>query len=237
MGTNGTTSDGRSAATVAAAPAALRVAIVADVRLFRDGLAELIARSDDLRVVAQVRCADAGTMEVATLRPDVVLWDLAGQGDVEAIRAFATSAPDVGVLILAVDELEPEVVRLAEAGMGGCVTRDADMAELIRAMRSVAAGEFPCSPRVAGALLRRVGTLAQRSRAETSATLTPRELEIIRLVGQGRTNKEIAAELSVELSTVKNHVHNALEKLGVHRRSEAVAMVGVGVMPVGSREN
>jgi DNA-binding NarL/FixJ family response regulator len=206
----------------------LRVAIVADVRLFRDGLAELIGRADGVEVVAQVRSVDALRIDSTLPQPDVVLWDVATQNGVGAIRDFAASAPGVSVLVLSVEELEPEVVRLAEAGMAGCVTREADVAELIRAIRSAAAGEFPCSPRVAGTLLRHVGALAQRQRAVAASSLTPRELEIVRLIGRGLTNKEIASELTVELSTVKNHIHNALEKLGVHRRSEAVARVSAG---------
>lgn len=207
---------------------ALRVAIVADVRLFRDGLAELIGRADGVEVVAQVRSTDAMRIASTLPQPDVVLWDVATQNGVGVIREFATAAPGVSVLVLSVEELEPEVVLLAEAGMAGCVTRDADVAELIRAIRSAAAGEFPCSPRVAGTLLRHVGALAQRERAVAASSLTPRELEIVRLIGRGLTNKEIASELTIELSTVKNHIHNALEKLGVHRRSEAVARVSAG---------
>lgn len=240
MGTNETDRNDRASVDDRAAVAGsstLRVAIVADVRLFRDGLAELIARDDGIEVVAQVRSADVPRIDPAALRPDVVLWDVAGQHGVDAVRDFASAAPEIGVLILAVEELEPEVVRLAEAGMGGYVTRDADVGELIQAIRSVAAGEFPCSPRVAGTLLRRVGALAQRERDGATAALTPRELEIVRLIGRGLTNKEIAAELSVELSTVKNHIHNALEKLGVHRRGDAVARVGPGRAAVGGPRN
>jgi DNA-binding NarL/FixJ family response regulator len=206
----------------------LRVAIVADVRLYREGLAELI-RGDDIEVVAHVRSRDASTICLdrdAGRAPDVVLWDVAGQGGTEGLDAFVAGAGNVRVLVLAVDELEAEVVRLAEAGMAGYVTRDADVPALVEAIRNVAAGEFPCTPRVAGTLLRRVGTLARRERVSASAALTPRELEVVRLAGRGLTNKEIAAELTVELSTVKNHLHNALEKLGVHRRTEAVARVG-----------
>lgn len=241
MGTNGTPRTGREAVGVEGdsseppEPESLRVAIVADVRLFRDGLAELVGRASDVEVIAAVRSGDAWQIDPVELRPDVVLWDVATQNSVDAIRDFATAAPDVGVLVLSVEELEPDVIRLAEAGMAGCVTRDADIGELVDAIRSVAAGEFPCTPRVAGRLLRRVGTLAQRERDESAASLTPRELEIVRLIGRGLTNKEIATELGVELSTVKNHVHNALDKLGVHRRNDAVARVGPGRTPAAER--
>jgi two-component system, NarL family, nitrate/nitrite response regulator NarL len=232
MHTNGTQGTGRSSAATdegAGRRFGLRVAIVADVRLYREGLAELIGHGDDIEVVAQVRSRDASTIAFdpgSERLPDVVLWDVAGQGGIEGLDAFVAAARDVRVLVLAVDELEAEVVQLAEAGMAGYVTRDADVPELVAAIRNVAAGEFPCSPRVAGTLLRRVGTLARRERVSASAALTPRELEVVRLAGRGLTNKEIAAELTVELSTVKNHLHNALEKLGVHRRTEAVARVG-----------
>jgi two-component system, NarL family, nitrate/nitrite response regulator NarL len=231
MHSNGTHGTGRLQAATdegAGRRFALRVAIVADVRLYREGLAELI-RGDDIEVVAQVRSRDASAIDLGAgseRAPDVVLWDVAGQGGIDGLDAFVAAAGNVRVLVLAVDELEAEVIRLAEAGMAGYVTRDADVPALVDAIRNVAAGEFPCTPRVAGTLLRRVGTLARRERVSSSAVLTPRELEVVRLAGRGLTNKEIAAELTVELSTVKNHLHNALEKLGVHRRTEAVARVG-----------
>ena len=218
----------------------LRVAIVADVRFYREGLAEVIGRVGDIVVVAQVPSADAVAIPVsrgADGSPDVVLWDVAGQAGVEGLDAFVSCTGGIPVLVLAVEELEADVVRLAEAGMAGYVTRDADVAALVDAIRDVAAGEFACSPRVAGTLLRRVGTLARRERITASASLTPRELEVVRLAGRGLTNKEIAAELTVELSTVKNHVHNALDKLGVHRRGDAFARVGAEMTALGARRS
>lgn len=206
----------------------LRVAIVADVRFYREGLAEVIGQAADIVVVAQVPSADVVAIPVSPAdgSPDVVLWDVAGQAGVDRLDAFVSGTGGIPVLVLAVEELEADVVRLAEAGMAGYVTREADVAALVDAIRDVAAGEFTCSPRVAGTLLRRVGTLARGQRITASASLTARELEVVRLAGRGLTNKEIAAELTVELSTVKNHVHNALDKLGVHRRGDAFARIG-----------
>ena len=231
MGTNGTPRTGREAVGVEGdsseppEPESLRVAIVADVRLFRDGLAELVGRASDVEVIAAVRSGDAWQIDPVELRPDVVLWDVATQNSVDAIRDFATAAPDVGVLVLSVEELEPDVIRLAEAGMAGCVTRDADIGELVDAIRSVAAGEFPCTPRVAGRLLRRVGTLAQRERDESAASLTPRELEIVRLIARGESGPEIAAELHIAHDTVRTHVRNAMKKTGARSRAHLVAKV------------
>jgi DNA-binding NarL/FixJ family response regulator len=206
----------------------VRVVIVADVRLFRDGLAELIGQHAGVEVVAGTRSADVLGLDLDTLAPDVVLWDVATQG-VDVVREFIAAFPGLRVLVLSIPELEPEIIRFAEAGMAGYVTRDADVVELVAAVRSAVRGEALCSPRVAATLLRRVAALAHDDLRPSLARLTPREVEILELIRRGMTNKEIGAALTVELSTVKNHVHNILEKLGARRRSEAasrLALVG-----------
>jgi len=122
-------------------------------------------------------------------------------------------------------------VNNGSVGIAGFVTSEASVAELVAAIESVARGESLCSPSVVAALLRRLGSLA-RSWAEADPTqpLTRREREILELIDEGLSNKQIAQRLRIELPTVKNHVHNILGKLGVRRRAEAAALVRPSLM-------
>ncbi|HEX7241600.1 MAG TPA: response regulator transcription factor, partial [Longimicrobiaceae bacterium] len=120
-------------------------------------------------------------------------------------------------------ETEDVVLACAEAGVSGYVSRGASLDDLVGALRSVARGELVCSPHIAGSLFRRVAALSERREASPAAVLTPREREILGLIDQGLSNKEISRRLRIELSTVKNHVHNLLEKLQVSRRGAAAA--------------
>ena len=128
------------------------------------------------------------------------------------------------MLAICVPGDERSVLACVEAGAVAYVTCEASLRELIAAVTRLARGEALCSPRMAGILLRRLASLAASCEPAAGAALTRRELEVIELVGEGLSNKEIARRLSIELSTVKNHVHNILEKLGVNGRHEAAAV-------------
>jgi DNA-binding NarL/FixJ family response regulator len=144
------------------------------------------------------------------------------------VHELQAVAPDAAVVATAVADTDGEIVACAEAGVAGFVTRDQSLAEAVRVLESVACGESRCSPRTAAALLRRVAVLsAQREPPGLPDGLTPRECEIAELIARGCSNKEIARELCIEISTVKNHVHHMLEKLGVRGRAEAAARVRV----------
>jgi two-component system, NarL family, nitrate/nitrite response regulator NarL len=202
----------------------IRVLIVAEVRLYREGLAEVFAREDDVAVIATAAGVAEAFAAAVEARPDVTLVDLGAPGGVAVARGLSEAVPATKVIALAVREVEEEVVALAEAGVTGYVTRDQSLDELRAAVRSVAAGETLCSPWLAATLLRRVAELARdRTVSGDAARLTVREREIVGLIDDGLSNKEIARRLTIELSTVKNHVHNILEKLHVERRSEAAA--------------
>jgi two-component system nitrate/nitrite response regulator NarL len=155
---------------------------------------------------------------------DVVLVDTGMTGGTEAVRELTAAAPEVKLVALAVREVEAEVIAVAEAGASAYVTPDASVEDLASVVNSVERGEVLCSPLMAAGLFRRVAALARdRGLDPIEEKLTARELDVLRLIEEGRSNKEIAAELSIELPTVKNHVHSILEKLHVNRRSEAAA--------------
>jgi two-component system, NarL family, nitrate/nitrite response regulator NarL len=227
--TGAATADARSQPAIPAGrsrdeAAPVRVAIVAGIRLYRDGLADALRREPGFDVVATG--ADLGTAPdiVREAHPDVALLDLAYEGGPATVRGVRAADPDARVVVLGIDEDEEHVLPLVEAGAAGYVTREATLADLFAAVGSAVRNEALCSPRMVASLARRLAGLAeQRALRPTPAALTARESEILALVDQGLSNKEIATRLCIELPTVKNHVHHILEKLHVRRRGEAAA--------------
>jgi two-component system nitrate/nitrite response regulator NarL len=210
----------------------IRVLVVSDTRLYREGLAEVFGRTASLVVVGAVAHAlDAVEMlENEKVETDVVLLGLAADDTLQAAGFIGAAQPAVRIVALAVDDRPEGVIPLAEAGICGYVPRDAALADLIGTLRSIVRGESPCSPSVAAGLLRRLAALAGAVDAgpQVPARLTTREQEVLSLLGEGLSNKQIAQRLCIELPTVKNHVHHVLEKLQVSRRTEAVAVVRRG---------
>lgn len=200
--------------------------IVAEVRFYREGLAGFLSGHLDVEVVGTAADAASALDAACRLRCDVILLDMAMSASFEAARALAAAVPGGEVVALGVREDEREVISLAEAGVSGFVAREASLQELLGAVQSAAVGEARCSPRVAAILARRVSFFARGVVDESAAIpLTRRQLEIVSLIEQGLPNKVIAQRLFIELPTVKNHVHNILERLGVDRREDAASAV------------
>jgi DNA-binding NarL/FixJ family response regulator len=201
------------------------VFVLVGVRLYRDGIADALARDRRFRVVGGAASLDEACSRLGRLArlPDVALVDLGLPEGAGATRALCAGWPGVSIVALAVPEAAEPVLQLAEAGVAGLVTREASLAEVLDAVDAAARREVLTSPAVTAVLLRRVASLAGERRA-ADATLTRRERQIVGLIGDGLSNKEIAGTLRIEVPTVKNHVHNILEKLHVHRRAEAVSV-------------
>jgi two-component system, NarL family, nitrate/nitrite response regulator NarL len=202
----------------------VRVLVVCGVRVFRDLLAAALAANRGIRIVGAV--ADL-TSEVPCSYgsdPDVVLIDAMSWPEASTLRRLSQEEVP-RVIVLGIAEVEDEVIACAEAGISGYVAREGSVTELVSAIHSAARGEFSCPPNITAGIIRRLATLASRDAVDKSALLTAREREIIDLVDQGLSNKEIANHLRIQLPTVKNHIHNLLEKLGVGRREDAAAVL------------
>ena len=205
------------------ASAPIRLFILAEVRLYREGLEQILGSEDPFTVVGGAPSLTAAIPLIRRSRPHVVLVDLAAEGLMVA-RALRLEAPEARLVALAIHEVETEVIAWAEAGIAGYVSRQASLADLSATIRRAAVGEFVCPPQITANLVRRLSDMAARAPATGGlAHLTTRELDVVRLIGRGLSNKEIARELSIALPTVKNHVHSVLEKLQVRRRGEAVS--------------
>lgn len=206
----------------------LRVLIVSDVRFYREGLERALNIQPRVAVVGVATHSGAPAL-LTSLDVDVVLLDLLLQDDILAsVRAVTRRVPGARVVVLAGPDVEQMIVDCAEAGISGYVTRDHSLDELTTVLERAARGEVICTPRVAGILLHRVSVLARDRRGpDRTSALTSRELEVVGLIGQGLSNKQIARRLSIEVPTVKNHVHSILRKVGAARRGEVASRLGV----------
>ena len=204
----------------------IEVVVAAEVRIYREGLAEALARRDDFVVLGQAATAADAVAATRSLAPDVLLCDAGIDGALAAVRSVAGDTA-TRVLALGVGDRVDDVLACAEAGAGGYVTRDASLDELVAAVHAVMRAELVIAPPMAAALLRWAGDLARSAAVERerAVPLTSRETEVVALIDAGLSNKQIAARLSIQLSTVKNHVHNILEKLDVPARDDAAAAV------------
>jgi two-component system nitrate/nitrite response regulator NarL len=201
------------------------IAIVVAVRLYREGLRDSLRKSEFDVVAVGSSAADALR---AASEADVILLDVGLPGAIEVLRGLDAAAGNARprVLALAIAEEDEEAIeRWADAGAAGFVTCEDSLDDLASAIECAARGEVRCSPRLAATLLRHVRALAvtRSAAASASSELTFREREVLGLIDRGLTNKQIASRLSIEVSTVKNHVHNILEKLHVERRGQAAA--------------
>lgn len=201
-----------------------RVLIVAQIRLYREGLAHALDAVPGIQVAGTTASTEVALQQIRDLRPEVTLIDLATAGAWQLIEVTGQRLSQTRVIAITMDDSDEETIRAAEAGVAGLVPRDGSLEDLREVIRRAMNDEFQCTPRVAHQLVQRIRSLAAvQPLASAPPPLTGRELEIAELLDGGLSNKEIAARLWIEESTVKNHVHNILNKLGVRRRGEASA--------------
>jgi two-component system NarL family response regulator len=205
--------------------APIRVLIVDDHALFRKGLELVLTAEPDLEIVGEAGEGLEAIERAADLQPDVVLMDvrMPGVGGIEATRRIRNAQPSIRVVMLTVSEDEEDLFASVRAGATGYLLKEVSIDEVANAVRAVARGQALVTPSMASKLLGEFNVLSRRIDAQHGAAprLTDREIEVLRLVAKGMSNKEIAAELVIAENTVKNHVRNILEKLQLKSRMEA----------------
>ena len=199
---------------------------MSELKLHREGLAALLAQLPELRVIDLLSDPEVAAARVRGGDADVAVVDT-GSGDVAVAAKLLQAVPDARVVVLAATQRPEDVFALAEAGVLGYVTPEQSTDDLGATIESVARDEMMCTPRIAALLVRRVQALAA-NRPAPAGRLTAREARVLELVAEGLSNREIAARLYIEVTTVKNHVHNILEKLGAKTRAEAVGLMEPG---------
>jgi two-component system, NarL family, nitrate/nitrite response regulator NarL len=202
----------------------ISVAVFSSIRLYREGLADILDRQRDITVVPGETDVPPDLARIVRGRPNIIILDMMMSASTLIAREVATTAPEVMVVALGVPDSETHVLACAELGIAGYVPREGGVEDLLNVVRRVAKGEALYPPRIIATLLRRLPGSANEAQPP-DCRLTGRELQIVELIDCGMTNKEIAAQLCVELATVKNHVHHILDKLHVRRRTEAATWI------------
>ena len=202
-----------------------RILIIDDSTLSRDYLAGVIA-AHGAHVPSVAWDLSSLITAIENAMPRVILLNLATRDNAILLRHSLKLSPNVRVIVLGLSEDdESEIVACAEAGVAGYHMRNDTLEDLLLLVRRVAAGESSCSPRVSSILLRRLSALAAaRQPISKDLDLTLREVQILRMLELGLSNRDIAAQLCIAIHTVKNHVHTVLTKLGVRTRAEAAAL-------------
>jgi DNA-binding NarL/FixJ family response regulator len=195
-------------------PTSVRVLCVDDHRIVREGIALILAREPDIKVVAMAASADEAVAEFKRHLPDITLMDLrlGDRSGIDAIREIRQEYPTARIVVLTMYQGDEDIHRALSAGAATYLLKDALSDDLIRVVREVHAGGHPMAPDVRARLDQRA----------TQPTLTRREIQVLQLVSQGKRNKEIAAILGLSEDTVPVHVKNIFAKLRVNERTAAV---------------
>jgi two-component system response regulator NreC len=200
----------------------IRVLLADDHLIVRSGIRDELARQPDIEVVGEAMDGDEALRLARTLLPDVLLLDI-NTSSLKAVRVIrelqAQPTPPRVLILTAYGDIE-NVIGMLKAGATGYLLKEEDPSTIVEGVRAVAQGKTWLSSTVAESL---VGQAAEEEKPTLEEMLSERELEVLRLLAQGYTNTQIAEKLAISESTVKNHVTNLYDRLGVHSRAEAVA--------------
>lgn len=206
----------------------IRLLIVDDHEMVREGLKAMLVSEPDFSIVGDAANAEQALELIGRLLPDIVLLDvrLPGASGIDVCRAVTEKYPRVAVIFLTTYTDENLVAQCIQAGARGFIVKDIERFDLKRAIRAVARGEATIDPKAAVAVLAQLRRAPQTASEPSPESLSPQQLVILRLVAQGLSSREIAAQLYLSENTVKGYVQEILHRLGVKNRTEAV-MVAV----------
>jgi DNA-binding NarL/FixJ family response regulator len=202
----------------------IKLVVVEDNRLLREGLTVMLKEQPDITVIASLSNGDA-LIRGKRLKPDLILLDfvLRSSSSLNLVRSIRKINPDARVIVMDLAPIQPSLVEYVQAGVAGFVLKDATFADFLQTVRDVARGKKVLPPTLTSSLFSEIATHATRQGRGNpfkSVRMTSREREVIELIAEGLSNKQIAVRLNLAVDTVKSHVHNILEKLELHTRLE-----------------
>ncbi len=201
----------------------IRLMLVDDQTLIRQGLASLLSLEDDFQVIGQAGHGQEAVSLAESLRPDIILMDIRMpiMDGVTATKSVKEKHPEIRVLVLTTFDEDEYIVKAMQAGASGYLLKDAPTEQLAAAIRSVHSGFTQLGPTIAPKLFSKLSSPANGPKEDVNSMFTGRELEILKLLGQGKSNKEIAQSLYITEGTVKNHITKILAQLNVRDRTQA----------------
>lgn len=207
----------------------IKVLIADDHRVVREGLSAILKTKEEIEVVGEAQDGQEAVEKARALLPDVILMDVSmpRMGGVEATRIIKRELPHIGIVALTMYEEQQYIFDLVRAGATGYLLKDTDSAQIVSAIRAIYRGESLIHPSVASKILAEFSLLSQgkgKKRPWADHDLTEREITVLRLVADGKTNKEVANNLDLSEKTVKNHVRNIFHKLQVADRTQAAIL-------------
>ena len=214
----------------------IKVIVISDIKIYCEGLSQILSNIKQIKVIGAENNIEDAISKIKLNFPQVILLDMTMAQSCQIASRLMRICPEAKIVALAVPEDENNIIKCAEAGIAGYVAREASLDKLIETVIGANKGEFHCPPNIAGYIFRKVQNLAMRAKNqylpdnvcdETSllAGLTRRERQIVSLLVNGLSNKQISRNLTIEVSTVKNHVHNILVKLEVKSRAQAISLL------------
>ena len=215
----------------------IKVIVVSDIKIYCEGLSRILSNTDPIEVIGAENNFESAVNKVKLGAPDVVLLDMTMIDSCCIAQKVLQLCPDSKIVALAVPVDEENIMECAEAGIAGYVAREASLDELIETVIGTQKGEFRCPPKIAACIFKTIKRISQNAkdqclspvihhdRENLATVLTKREQQIYNLMADGQSNKQISHNLVIEVSTVKNHVHNILVKLDVKSRVQAVTLL------------
>jgi two-component system, NarL family, nitrate/nitrite response regulator NarL len=214
----------------------IKVIVICDIKIYCEGLNQILSKTDPIKVVAAEGSVEAALIKIEQHSPDVILLDMTMVGSSQIAQKVMQICPSAKIVALAVAENEANIIECAEIGIAGYVAREASLNELIDTVIGTKKGEFCCPPKISAYIFKKVQNIALSAKKSClpklsnkvnnpADNLTRRERQILTHMASGLSNKQIAKSLMIEVSTVKNHVHNILVKLNVTSRMQAVSML------------
>ncbi len=205
----------------------IRVLIADDQALFRKGLMAVLESEDDIEVIAEAQDGQEAIQKAIEWVPDVVLMDvrMPKVSGIEASRSIKAAVPTTKILMLTVSDEEEDLYEAIKSGANGYLLKEISVTDVSQAVRSLVIGQSLISPHMASKLITEFSSLAKKAEEKQqlpAPTLTSRELQVLKFVARGMSNREVADALFISENTVKNHVRNILEKLHLHSRMQAV---------------